>query len=559
MPIIPNPADILKDAKATKGIAKPSSDIGSERVYDTYTSTCTMVYFHYTKQNFGVPGQNRKPFSTSEFMATFAPGKQATITDKSKPSPASGVVLGGEIISCTIEKSLSRPAGSFELVLAPTRNWRELIFPGDWVLLYMGRETDIDTKSLKGCQLIGNVDRVARSKQKNEETDDTEIRYKISGRNFGKVFEETPIFFNPYDEQPEVIDVTLREAGLPLTGSPDQLVKSLIDIFLGKGAKLPNLVTQALSYWYIPEALASRFKERKKVKDYACFFDILGDNITKGLPGFKGRGMMSQQNGSDLWAAIQNNANSLINEVFVDEAHTADGTVVPKFTLRPKPFTSIYYRADASTKGYPEMKHLHLTDIERIDITDAQILYDDLGKDDYSRLNYIFLRTAQDDYDFSQAESYMKGKNPLVIPESIKRHGLKKLDDTIEYIFSREGFDPNTEVLTFKGFVYQVYDFYYANHLYESGTIQCVGIKNAELGKSLSIVNRKVLYYIEGYRHDWSYPNMWTTEFIVTRGQYEKDYKRVFIGASDKDFGDKDENPNMAYVAQQTIVPKDSD
>ena len=82
----------------------------------------------------------------------------------------------------TINKSMDAVRGTFDILLLPTHNWKKRVRPGDWLVIYMGIDENEEPR------LLGNVDRVSRIVQ----TDATGIkttRYKISGSNFGKVFE----------------------------------------------------------------------------------------------------------------------------------------------------------------------------------------------------------------------------------------------------------------------------------------------------------------------------------------------------------------------------------
>ncbi len=338
------------------------------------------------------------------------------------------------------------------------------------------------------------------------------------------------------------MDAVLRTAGLPLLpGTPDTLVLSLLQVFLGIGSPIDGGATLPLNQWSIPIQLALAFKGiPKRGKPY--FEDILlsapGITIEPVLPGIKARPMISVDSNGSLWEILQRNCNHVINELFLEELRLPDGSIKPGLILRPRPHNTVFYlggqnlgaAGPTAIQGkYATMQELALTSY--VEISRGEILYENLGKDDHSRVNMIILAYKQIN-DFIRARSANVNlgpgivSNPMFIRESIERYGLKRMDQTIEFLYQFIGSVPSYQLLL--GFLGQLYDMHFANHMYESGTIECTGVLEAELGKALKINPDKniptgsppKIYYIEGYEHQWRFPNTWRTTFTVTRGQY---------------------------------------
>ena len=106
----------------------------------------------------------------------------------------------------------------------------------------------------------------------------------------------------------------------------------------------------------------------------------------------------------------------------------------------------------------------------------------------------------------------------------------------------------------------QLYDLHFANHLYESGTMQCTGILEVELGKALVVLPekenaKKKIYYIEGYEHSWQYPNIWKTTLTLTHGQFQ-DENLPFIDVATEDGGQPDKTLESSYLRQTFIDRK---
>ena len=546
------------------------------------TSYCRMVVFHYTKQNFGTASNVRGTFPDSTVFKT----KQFTIEE--------------EIKSMRVSKSLDNPSATFSVSLFPTQNWKETIAPGDWVGIYMfnrletKRTTIADSKNLV---MLGNVDRISRNLERDED-DKITLKYDVSGRNFGKVFEDINIWFDPYINQDESLDVALRTAGLEMTGNPTSQVSELLKIFLGPGGKfkgrtLGKEVTgnlSSLNQFRVPEGVAAIFNKTPKsgvvdpdTQANPRFYGILDQNIESGLPGYRDRNVISAEDQGNLWENLQRASNDLVNELFLEEIRFKDGFARPALILRPRPlntpfFDSQFGKKELGLKSFLNGKYKTLqtlSDESFVEITQGEITLENLGRDDHSRFNMFWL-TSNRDMQWNQSSySNVRSKgvigNPFFTRESVSRYGLKGMNRQFE--FSQVSKKPtssrgeaSSDTTLFKALMVQAYDQNYANHLYDSGTIETNGVLEAELGKVLVILpnsnsgQKKKIYYIQGYEHDWTFPNTWRTTFTVTHGQYKTTDQKIFIdiGKSESgDFGSIDEAFDSVYIAKTQSDNKD--
>ncbi len=536
--------------------------LSSRSSYGSRTSYASLVYYHYKKQNFGIPtNTNTGGFTDNEIM-----GIQQGIIEE-------------EISSLRISKSIEQPSSTFSVNLLPSRNWKQVLSPGDWVILYI--QDDFQDKDRykegknnnKNMMLVGNIDRISRSLQKNEDDDKVELRYVISGRGFGKVFEETDVWYDPYAVQRDTLNrVILAGAGFELVGSPDKMVDSLIDIFLGNGANLKTGRTNDLNNWRIPSALAKVFNAGK---DKAKFHDILKRNIQSNLPGYKARQMITLGSNGSLYDMMKRSSNELVNELYFEETRDNQGNVFPTVFLKPRPLNTPFFEThignDSSKKLMLEklnnsVKTLQkLSDENYLEIHPSEIIYEDMGKDDHSRFNLYWLRpinSVEHVFAYAANNNETQGfSNPTFLGPSIERHGLKRFDQILEFCHvngtgaEQDAASVGPEIALWKGFMLQLYDQNYANHLYETGTIECTGVLEAELGKALVILPtsqdaKKKIYFIEGYEHEWSFPNKWTTKFTLSHGQF-KDQQNIFIDIVHKgDFGQEDKDIDINYLAK---------
>jgi len=499
------------------------------------SSFVSVTYWHYRKQNFGTPSNIQSQTVIN-------------LLDNTAFDEIETGRIEEEISSCTVSKSLSYPSANFELNLLPTTNWKEKISPGDWVAIYFFdtyRKKDAINDERKNLVLLGNIDRVARSISKDDETDKIELRYIVSGRNFGKVFEDTEIWYNPFSIQTQYLDVTLRKAGLMISGGPSELVENILKIFLGPGANLPNQGNYpAMGQWRIPTAISNLFQTSSaNSASKPVFFDILRNQITLDLPGKKAVQQLNVDANGTVWDILKRSSNSVINEMFVEEVRDSSGIAMPTIVLRPKPFNTPFiddlsYRKNIASIKNSIIRFQDLALTSYVEISPAEIRYENIGKDDHSRFNLFWLTPTNNlEYLLSptaNVDTKSQIGNPTFCRQSILRYGLKRCEQSLEFCSaSNFGMIPNIELE--KAFLVQLYDMNFANHLYDSGTIECTGVLEAELGKVLIILphrpkDPKKAYYVEGYEHKWQFPNIWSTTFTVSHGQFV-DKNNPFIDA----------------------------
>lgn len=529
-----------------------------DRTYGTRSSYASVVYFHYDKQNFGIPSNvNPDAFSSS------------VVTQVTRG------VIEDDIQKIQISKSIEASSGTFNITLLPSKNWKQVLSPGDWIMIFFDDKYGAasrylnDKASTKNMVMLASIDRVSKSLSKNEDTDRVELRYNISGRNFGKVFEETDIWYDPYQLQNDTINrVILPNAGLELTGNPSKMCKALLNVFLGKGEQFPKGRTSDLRNWRIPSSLAQMLGSNSTDPK---FFDVLGIKIEDNLPGFKQRQMLTLNSNGSLHNLLKRCSNELVNELYYEEHRTKDG-VKPTVFLKPRPintpFLESHCGSDAAAKaslarlnGKSKTLQKH-SDENYVEISPSEILYENLGKDDHSRFNLFWLRpinNLEDHFAYAANNNSTSGiSNPTLNTYSIERYGLKRFDQILEFCHTtNEGGSATPEIELWKAFMIQLYDMHYANHLYDAGTIECTGVLEAELGKAL-IVKSEVptspdkVYFIEGYEHSWSFPGKWTTTFTVTHGQFKvASGLNIYIDAiGPGDFGRPDVTTNSVYTAK---------
>ena len=567
-----------------------SGDTAKNRPITTTNSFARVVVFHYKRQSFPAVNFGSFPKENDVFLQEV-------------------VVIEDEITSVNVSKQLGAAAGSFEVEMLPARNFKKMISPGDWALVYLynGAHENIDPKNIpnENIVMVGNVDRIHRTRRRNEDSDKLETRFVISGRDHGKVFAETDLFFNPYianSQNAKVIEAMLVTKGLLLSGSPDTLTNSILDVFISSSGaaltfgSLKGQKTEPINQWKIPRDLFNVLNKGSEsfgtnltsaqgfptgaagASSPTSIGDSLFRNVTKNLPGFKQRSFLTTRGNGNLWSLLEQNSNPMVNEMFteidrgpVSEGSKSGGPIRLAFFLRPRPNSPLFkFTPQANFVSSLNGAFTDLNEIAQnsaIVITQDQIQYDNLGKDGRTRFNMLWqtpkLTGDAKTNEYANVQPYIgTGPSlPMLDTASVQMYGLKKLQPDLDFAYETNS--PNVgSVQLQKQFMNQVYDMHRFNHMYETGTISTNGLY-VEIGRVLKVTSTKFpslppkLYYIEGYDHEWSFPNRWTTTMKVTRGQYETNGTKQasFIDSDEADDGLEDIEFTQSHLVK-TNVPR---
>jgi len=578
-------------------------------------SRARVVYWHYIVQNFGA--------STGlDLLLGDTPVSDADIFKTERG------IIEEEITEVQVNKTIDNPSGTFRITMLATKNWKMLLSPGDWVAIYMSSaydNFDYDSPDSKNMVMFGSIDRVTKTKQRDEETDKVLVRYIVTGRDFGRVFEDTDIWFNPHTNPTALIDLTLTVAGMKFTGSPSEMMDSILDTFFGKaggGASVFGTVPVKTTFGiknianteielkqgYIPEEVTLPFSASGAIS--LPRFELGGSGAIKSvpinslierefyiqssflsipmksatsLPGYKSRAMLSASNSpGNVWGLMKRESNALVNDLYCELIRDEDGNCKPTVILAPHPNSNFF----EDGPGELNDAFYKLGDLEQIEVGSSQIKYEDLGRDGNSKVNMVWLSSRESTSATTNKIAYL-GQNavdgiglPMFQSESIKRHGLKIYDQVLEFCFSNAlGKVDATAGGLYRSFINQIYDLHVYNHLYETGSVVSTGNNKARIGATLRIkdesqtgsfellgfkgdmpmskfvptdTSQDRIYYIEGYSHNWKFPDQWETEWQLTHGQFDSD-DAPFIDLREEDAGQIDSESNRRYLVKTNI------
>jgi murein DD-endopeptidase MepM/ murein hydrolase activator NlpD len=185
--------------------------------------------------------------------------------------------LSADVLSCTVGKT-TKGVGQANLTVVPTRNYLNLLFPGDVVNIYF----DISDNSGWTRTFFGYVDLVEETYEV-QETGTPRTAYRIVCSDFTKAFARTEIYFNPHIAgRPDLAvpdiaaanigGIIMLTRGIVMHGSPPDMVLNLLHLLFGFGSQM------SLPENYRPRSL-NLGRIRNLRRNYV--FGRLGENVRR--------------------------------------------------------------------------------------------------------------------------------------------------------------------------------------------------------------------------------------------------------------------------------------
>lgn len=335
--------------------------------------------------------------------------------------------------------------------------------------------------------------------------------YTITGRDFGKIWELTPIWFSPFanDIVTDAISNKIYE-GLPeLKGSPSVAV----DFFLKKF--LEELASNEGPNWNPPTTMPNIVANQllSTIKFNYTYFQNVPARQAFNANAFSPNG--------NLWSLAQQYSDPLFTEFYVDILPEGDccspliseGTPVTAndtrmtVVVRDKPFPICYTGITGYTNYWDK--------IPIIDVPAQQINTLDVGRSDFERFNTYFVCSDLLQDTMSRDGIYMLA--PIYDKYDIKKHGMRRMD-----IQSMQQPAEGVDVLEMlQQLRYIARDWYCLNHYFLNGTINLgLGRPDIKVGTRVRIPsnNSVITFYVERINHNWSFGIGTRTNLTVTRG-----------------------------------------
>lgn len=477
-----------------------------------------------------VVGQRDGRSFNHRVFATIYRHGASTIPLVSRPAPegpggaiAPGVGGPVALVGASYQKSMGQASGTWSLTLKRgTLDIQKEIRAGDWVISHWTRN---------GEKLFGTMGMITgvRRRRNVSGTNASVETWVVNGRDFGRIFEITPVWFDDYTAFQTNVGGKIigGRMGFNPSGAPDQIVQRLIDAFLGGD----GIVGGA---WRWPSGL-----------DYLNEFFSQGLQVSVGgelpvplaqkpigLIGEQGklRGLganeiqlFQPQIGSMLHAIVNQWSNPILNEVYYDITDQLVGSIpefpTPVVNIRERPFINVDDGIDSPWFSLPTVR-----------ITRDSERDDDIGVSDEERLNaFIVYATGSGLSNFDQFVAFA----PTYSRAGVELHGLRKMEQSTVFAdFGGKQGGPGwvDEMAIWKRLLASWYG---PNHLWLAGTVTVpYALPEARIGKRLIVENdpqdvAREQFYIEGVSLAWTYPKHPTTTMTVTRGFRGSDSEMV--------------------------------
>lgn len=429
------------------------------------------------------------------------------------------------LVSATSTKAMGSPSGSFQLVMKPsivTESLFDQLVDDDWVDIIVYRHNQ------PWHVMRGMVDEIRRTKTVGGAGATSEM-FLVSGRDFAKVWETTPVWFSPYanDIVTQAVANKVFQARPGVLGNPGEVVWSFLRSFLEEiaDAEGPN--------WEPPNGVPGTYRGDSFL-DSIVF--RVGSPYFQNLPKRKAfnPGFMHPQ--GTLWSLAQQFSDPMFTELYVDMLPDADpfspkiesgDSLLPKdmtmtVVLRDKPFPVVDPELTSSLSYQHSWKNLPVLVIPR-----QQIVSSDLGRSGLERFNAFFVAPVIHQELMRADALYIMAplmeKKPR---QDLKRHGLRRLDAKLNQ-------SPDPSVLDWVGMAeYQrrlLKDWYILNPYMLNGSIDLgIGRPDIRIGcrvrvpasqdRSQRHFIKEENYYVEQVTHTWMFGTSVKTTLGVTRG-----------------------------------------
>jgi hypothetical protein len=475
-------------------------------------------------------------------------------------------------------------AGSFSVSLASDRNWKGLLHSGCWCLIYMSDRTlrpldgedKRDSKLDDGLKMIGIVKSVNRVETTNPSSGIRTIRYDVTGIDFHGVF-DTQQYLNAHLGQ-------LSKKGGDATFStfflgygdrfktlqkPDDLVKNLIDVLIGRPAFLKDIrSSKPLQRFRIQARAGQPFRVPKQMAKRILGYRTSGaaGNLFSGMiTFFLQRNLLGRiQQKPELmgtfttWSILESYANKLLNELYTDLLPVnLSGTArtLPAMVFRAIPFSSDRF-PDREPKRSSIIKFSEagkMVDESRfiptrvrgqaVDANEGEINKKTLakwpktgdgahfyvsrsieeneifgirsGKSDNERFNFFLVSPNLSLLDHigenaiiaTLSRGFRRPLDAVSDMTSISRYGLRT------YVAQSNYIDSSYQDLLMLNRI--VKDLWEPAHMFESGTVSLVGVReHIPVGTNIVFEERQWIAHVEQVSNDYSVdPNTRTKSF----------------------------------------------
>lgn len=446
----------------------------------------------------GVPAQptkgtKRVRYPDVRYRATFyTQGDITTYTlpqtiqaEASEKESATGRA-SSDIISCSTQKSLENPVGTWRLTLVPRQDYLTQIVPGDWC------EIEGDNGDGLGWRVLcyGPIKSIDLNRSVSERGI-TRSMVQMSGTDFGETLVKTSPLYDPALVGVSATQgVTLGNILPSVTGSPGEVVKAILKHYF--------------------QSASRQLLDPRAQKPFFTSID-LGYIDEDGTLGQVGKTEMNP--GTSLWQLLQMWANEGVNEFFVDYRPPMTKpddliNLVPSIVLRQYPFWGQAWQA------------LPMVRIDSDEVSDMT-----MGRSDGDVRNWIR------PMDEMNTGLHLTANMGTINRSSIDRFGFRRFESPTVYSYPGKSPPRGSPARSIAGGIVGILKahaalqtlWHHSNERLYNASITLCFRPEIRVGYKISyrdLDTSKVFeFYVESVSHNLGYPNASTTQVTLTRGR----------------------------------------
>lgn len=408
-------------------------------------------------------------------------------------------------IGIQTSKNKGDPVGTFNFILAPTRNWVSVITPGSWCAIMMSNNpitADAWSKADKSLiKMVGRIDTV-RVEVAVDDNGARQTRYLVSGKDWGAIFNNV-LYIDPLINDPKVgsgvegnalyvaLIEFLNRQGIPEKIKINENLQMLLSVF-GQPLNVPDTegrkakATHSISF---PSEMADFFQFVDAADKPSNQIDIsqliklqsgsLLDQENEGVYETKisdGQGWInpfSLAGTHTMWSILADNSNYALNELYPEMRWLDNG---PQLTLynRIKPFSFQKEAVDnIDTKLRSKFQNVVSHQIDKNLITSVNA-----GTNWSDKFNFIEIKP--DIAELHVLDTLVKEKSQAYKrddPNIFDREGFRPLIFTIkQYPFlAAVTTDDRTDAALLQKWVNLLQEWYFDSHRLLNGRLEMTG------------------------------------------------------------------------------------
>lgn len=478
-----------------------------------------------------------------------------TGTSNSKLSATQSVDISSQIMTCSFNKSLSSPSGTFTFTVGNSldsakypeyKDWKDFIKPGTWCAIYMTQDGDLYPNKEIGdpvypanpekLRCIGYIERVAIKTELNDKGG-FDATFEFTGRDFGVIYEETTIWHNLFKYEETALNA-IAGSQLNVAGNKtlDKVIRTVHDLFYAP-AKLKftglfkdqdKSLTELAKQWLMPSQLLNDIGMSFRGDSFYGNVDNVLDfyETTATIPVSQPLDYLS----GNAWEKLRELSIPSFHELFAET--DLDGSM--KLTFRPIPWAIDKKKYPKAGSKIELFKNLS----PRSTIPAVDILEFNLGEDNHNRKNHFLVTVATSLYKVEDNISPLSGSRfPYQVTDSVKRHGFRPIHVQVNSLTLNEMLnDGKADKPKLVEYNEILFDYWNNAVFFESGQLDKFGSNDIKIGKTLQFekdvpyVTDKI-FYIEEYTDDYivmeNGASEWTQTIKLTRGAEEYDLNAI--------------------------------